>query len=124
MQYLKPICQKSFKLGIIPISIGLICCLFAEEKASGNQCQRYAVWGNKRQHCIFHLGKPKRKYGSSLTAYKRQQANCLFSHYVAYAWLHRPGVGLCRLPESPQYSLSTPAGKHSDFPRSKRCEKG
>ncbi len=31
---------------------------------------------------------------------------------AAYNWPHRPGGGLCRWPDEPEYWLTTPAGTH------------
>ncbi len=66
-------------------------------RADGAPCKAYAAWGDPLQRCGGHGG---RSTG-------RPSCRC-----AAYNWPHRPGGGLCRWPNEPEYRLTTPAGTH------------
>ncbi len=66
-------------------------------RTDGTPCKAYAAWGDPGQRCGGHRG---RSTG-------RPSCRC-----VAYQWPHRPGGGLCRWPDEPEYRRTTPAGTH------------
>ena len=80
-------------------------------KADGSRCHAWAVWGAWPSLCVKHGGRSPYppKIGGCTTRYQ----SC---HCEAYNWPHRPGSGLCRWPDLPQYRRTTPAGTH-DWPR-------
>jgi hypothetical protein len=67
-------------------------------KVNGAPCRAFAAWGDTLGLCGGHGG---RREGDN-------KCRC-----AAYAWPHRPGGGLCRWPDPPAQSCSTPAGTHS-----------
>jgi hypothetical protein len=88
-------------------------------RKDGEPCRAWAVWGDPRQLCAQHAGHgargPRGHSGPPFAPYRRAAAppcTC-----PAYNWPHRPGGGLCRWPDPPIWSLTTPAGTHSDLYR-------
>src|SRR5829696_6850661 len=79
-------------------------------KKNGEPCQAWAVWDDLRQLCVVHAGRHHtgRQKGSRSKPARYVPCTC-----VAYAWPHRPGGGLCRWPNPPEYRLTTPRGKKS-----------
>ncbi len=82
---------------------------------AGLPCRSYALWGDTL--CVVHARPgprgPQRLRGEPPPP-RRSGATC---RCAAYAWPHRPGGGLCRWPEEPEYRLTTPAGTHSPWRR-------
>jgi len=72
-------------------------------RTDGEPCRGWAAWGDPGQRCGGHGG--RRPAGS-----RKPVCGC-----VAYAWPHRPGGGLCRWPEEPDYRRTTPAGTHGEY---------
>ena len=79
-------------------------------RKDGAPCRGWAAWGDPAQRCGGHGG--RRPPGAT-----KPTCTC-----VAYAWPHRPGGGLCRWPQEPEYRLTTPAGTHGP-PRNRRRRK-
>lgn len=95
-------------------------------RPDGRQCKAWAAWDDPGQRCNIHAGRHHR--GPMLGPDERQAALQLewemgveFFHRhaktppcrcVAYAWPHRPGGGLCRWPDPPEYRRTTPASTH------------
>jgi hypothetical protein len=75
----------------------------------GKPYQAWALWDDPRQLCCQHAGRGHK--GPMKNEYKRSRpARYTPCTCVAYAWPHRPGSGLCRWPDPPQYRLMTPQG--------------
>lgn len=81
-------------------------CRALTAKNGGQPCQRYAVWGDELGRCATHGGRVLGPHIAGKTA--APGCTC-----AAYSWPHRPGGGLCRWPDAPQYRLTAPAGKHA-----------
>ena len=82
-------------------------------RKDGKPCRAYAVWDDPRGLCAphgrHHTGPmPRRHAPTRRTSYP--PCEC-----PAYQWPHRPGGGLCRWPDVPEYRLLTPAGTKSTF---------
>jgi hypothetical protein len=82
-------------------------------RKDGEPCQAYAVWDDPRGLCASHGRRhtgpmPRRRAQTRKTSYP--PCEC-----PAYQWPHRPGGGLCRWPDVPEYRLLTPAGTKSTF---------
>ena len=80
-------------------------------RKDGQPCNAWALWDDPRQLCLVHAGRSHMGPLGSLRA-RHQRARyepCLCD---AYAWPHRPGGGLCRWPEEPEYVLTTTPGTH------------
>lgn len=82
-------------------------------RKDGKPSRAYATWDSPNGLCAahgrHHTGPlPARHAPSKRTAY--EPCRC-----QAYQWPHRPGGGLCRWPEVPEYRLLTPAGTKSMF---------
>jgi hypothetical protein len=73
------------------------------------------VWGDAYQVCAPHSMYRRQRYGGYgwRLSTKTRYIPC---ECVAYAWPHRPGGGICRWPDAPEYQRTTPAGTHS-WPR-------
>jgi hypothetical protein len=77
-------------------------CCKATTKA-GEPCRAWAVWGHPDGLCATHaglVGVPKRRGYTPV-----QHARYPLCHCAAYAFPHRPGGGLCRWPDPPEYRL-------------------
>ncbi len=79
---------------------------------AGHPCRSYALWGGTL--CVVHA----RPGPQEPQAWKPACKSAAICHCAAYAWPHRPGGGLCRWPDEPEYRLTTPAGTHSLWRRS------
>jgi hypothetical protein len=79
---------------------------------AGNPCQAWAVWDDPRQLCVNHAGRHHRgKMRNKLKP--SQRARYPLCTCEAYSFPHRPGGGLCRWPDTPEFKLTTPAGTKS-----------
>ena len=82
-------------------------------RKDGGPCQAYAMWRDPLQRCVTHAGRHHTgTMRSTLTGTfaRRQRARYWPCSCAAYGWPHRPGGGLCRWPELPQYQCRLPAG--------------
>jgi hypothetical protein len=81
-------------------------------RKNGEPCRAWAVWDDPRQLCVAHAGRhhtgPMPRVLSRTKPAKYKPCCC-----PAYNWLHRPGGGLCRWPDVPEYRLTTPQGTKS-----------
>ena len=84
-------------------------------RTDGLPCQAWALWDDPQQRCIRHSGCWRPTWGRPWRE-SRVRAAYEPCRCDAYAWPHRPGGGLCRWPEQPDYALTTPAGTHR-YPR-------
>lgn len=69
----------------------------------GRPCANYAAWDDPLRRCGAHGGRVRRSHIAEKTA----APPC---HCIAYQWPHRPGSGLCRWPDPPQWRSTIPAG--------------
>ncbi|MBA7493379.1 hypothetical protein ES702_03937 [subsurface metagenome] len=80
-------------------------------KPNGERCRAYALWGYPAQLCVVHAGlHHKGPMPNSYTIPRK--ARVIPCTCEAYAWPHRPGGGLCRWPDPPEYKYMRPAGSH------------
>jgi hypothetical protein len=87
----------------------------------GRRCKAWAVWGDPRQLCMAHAGRHRRGPRPAERVWYRP-TNAVPCTCPAYAWPHRPGGGLCRWPDPPDYCCSTPPSTHKpDRLRPPRC---
>jgi hypothetical protein len=92
-------------------------------RKDGAPCQGWAMW----QHpdglhlCGQHAGRGHRgpqvrwrvSFAEQLATCGSQRGDVVPCRCVAYQWPHRPGGGLCRWPDPPQWMCTLPAGTHS-----------
>lgn len=76
------------------------------ERKDGTSCQGWAVWGDEQGRCAGHGGRVAGRHVLERTHYT--PCRC-----IAYAWPHRPGSGLCKWPDMPEYRSTLPAGTHA-----------
>ena len=87
-------------------------------RKDGQPCTAWALWDDPRQRCVTHAGRghqgpylpkdsPDRFYGQLRPRY----VPCTCG---AYAWPHRPGGGLCRWPDPPEWRRTTPVSTHGE----------
>ena len=82
---------------------------------AGAPCRAFALWGDGRQVCAAHSGCPKRPYATGRAPRKEEPpTRYVPCTCIAYAWPHRPGGGLCRWPDPPEWQRLTPAGTHAE----------
>ncbi len=89
-------------------------------RKDGEACQAWALWDDPLQRCTTHAGRRRLgpgsrgpyRSGGHYTDSKTRYTPCTCG---AYNWPHRPGGGLCRWPEEPLFSRTTPAGQHAAF---------
>ena len=79
-------------------------------KPNGERCRAWARWGDARQLCLVHSG--GHHTGPMSEAARIGVRTVPLCHCVAYAWPHRPGGGLCRWPDNPEYICATAVGTH------------
>lgn len=87
-------------------------------RSDGSQCAAFAMWDDPRQLCSAHAGKTRgrdrpKKWPWEPLPRVRQPARYKPCTCAAYAWPHRPGGGLCRWPEPPEWRCTIPAGTHA-----------
>jgi hypothetical protein len=75
-------------------------------RKDGTPCQRWACWDDPQGRCAAHGGRIAGPHLLERTHYP--PCRC-----VAYAWPHRPGSGLCRWPDPPEYRLNMREGTHA-----------
>ena len=75
-------------------------------RKDGQPCTNYAAWGDGQRRCGTHGGRRRARLQTYVTAY--DPCRCR-----AYAWPHRPGSGLCRWPDPPEWRCSIPESTHS-----------
>lgn len=80
-------------------------------RKDGEPCQAWAIWGHPDGLCAAHAG--RRGRSGMLPSYLVQHARYEPCTCPAYNWPHRPGGGVCRWPDPPEYRLTTPAGTHA-----------
>jgi hypothetical protein len=71
-------------------------------RKDGQPCGCWAVWGDARQLCVNHAG---RHHRGPLSKAKHQYSGrpSVTCRCQAYGFPHRPGAGLCRWPDPPQF---------------------
>lgn len=82
-------------------------------RKDGQPCQGWARWGDPAQRCAPH-SVPHRGPMPKPPIYNFSGARYTPCTCDAYSFPHRPGGGLCRWPDVPEYQLTTPAGTHGD----------
>jgi hypothetical protein len=87
-------------------------------RKDGSFCRAWAVWGDPRQLCVAHSGRPRGPRGRNHRPFAgppNRPARHELCHCPAYAWPHRPAGGLCEWPRlEPRYICTTPAGTRSE----------
>lgn len=76
----------------------------------GQPCRQYAAWDDPARRCGMHGGRVQGPHIRSKTAY--HPCDC-----IAYPFPHRPGSGVCRWPNPPDYRLKMRPGTHAQSRR-------
>ena len=72
----------------------------------GERCQGWAVWGDELHRCGRHGGRV-------MEAHIREHTHYTPCRCVAYPFPHRPGSGLCKWPDAPEYRMVMRPGAHN-----------
>jgi hypothetical protein len=79
-------------------------------KANGEPCKGWAMWGHPDGYCGAHAGASRVRYPPGVRGPVAQHARYEPCRCPAYKWPHRPGGGLCRWPDPPEWRCTIPAG--------------
>lgn len=77
-------------------------------RADGEPCRAWARWGTDT--CSAHTFEKRGRQAAPWATMRARYEPCTCA---AYAWPHRPGGGLCRWPEPPQWRSTIPASTHA-----------
>src|SRR5262245_17115545 len=78
-------------------------------KPDGQRGKVWAAWNDPEQRCSTHAGRTggERNFKRFTWPQKTKYPPC---RCKAYQWPHRPGGGLCRWPDPPDFVSVIPAG--------------
>jgi hypothetical protein len=85
------------------------------QRKDGEPCRAYARWGDPRRLCAshgaHHTGRmPWPPAWATAEGKARERTHNPPCKCRAYQWPHRPGGGLCRWPDPPEWVCTIPAG--------------
>jgi len=85
---------------------------------AGARCRAWACWDDPLGRCRSHARPTRqRPYRSEVVPHRPNRTRYVPCNCPAYAWPHRPGSGLCRWPDPPQYRSTIRPGTKGDLVR-------